>query len=191
MRRAADWKWIGLTLLLLGTECSSQGLPPRDAGGSTESGGIGGTGGLIFENIGGRIGSGGTGTGGNGAGGYICDGVGVIPGNCFGGMTGSGGKGTGGLIFETIGGMTGSAGKDGGTGSDAVVCCPPDAQPSGCTHLGGAAVNGMCDYACDFFNSSHWRIETDAYGCPVWRYDFTGGCSPDAAAPKMCFDGGP
>jgi hypothetical protein len=51
-------------------------------------------------------------------------------------------------------------------------------------------VNGTCGYPCDFFDSSHWRIETDAYGCPVWRYDLTGGCSPDAAAPKMCFDGG-
>ena len=68
-----------------------------------------------------------------------------------GGRTGSGGEmGTGGTTLEIIGGMTGSAGKDGGSDTDAVVCCPPDPQPSGCTHLGGAAVNGTCGYALRF-----------------------------------------
>ncbi len=181
MRRVANWTWIGLALLLFGTKCSSQhSLPPEGAGGSTGvGGGIGGTGtgGVIVEHVGGMTGSAGKGMGGE---------IGIV-----GGTTGSAGKGMGGIIIETIGGMSGSAGKDGGSSSDAVVCCPPDSQLSGCMHLGGAAVNGMCgDYACDFGNSSHWRIETDAYGCPVWRYDFTGGCSPDAAAPKFCFDGG-
>jgi hypothetical protein len=179
MRRAADWKWIGLALLLLGTKCSSQpGLPPPGADGSTGAGGIGGTGtgGVIVDHVGGMTGSAGKGMGGE---------IGIL-----GGTTGSAGKGMGGGVIETIGGMSGSAGKDGGTGSDAVVCCPPDPQPMGCTHLGGASLTGMCGLACDFFNSSRWRIETDAYGCPVWRYDGTGGCSPDAAAPKMCFDGG-
>jgi len=184
MRRAADWTWIGLMLLALGTACSSQSLPPsgdtENIGGQTGTGGMGRGG---SENIAGR-----TGSGGNGVGGYICDGVGVIPGNCFGGMTGGGGRGTGGGIIETIGGMSGTAPKDGGP--DAVVCCPPDPQPMGCTNLGGASFTGMCYTTCDFFGSSRWRIETDAYGCPVWRYDFTGGCSPDAAAPKFCFDGG-
>jgi hypothetical protein len=94
----------------------------------------------------------------------------------------------------------GSAGRDGGpgpdavgpdaVGPDAVVCCPPDPQPTGCTNLGGASLTGQCYTSCDFFGSSRWRIENDAYGCPVWRYDVTGGCSPDSAAPKMCFDGG-
>jgi hypothetical protein len=133
--------------------------------------------------IGGRTGSG----GGMGTGGYICDGLGVIPGNCFGGMTGSGGKGTGGLIFENIGGMKGIGGND--AGSDAVVCCPPDSQPSGCTNLGGVSFTGVCYTTCDFWDSSRWRIETDAFGCPIWRYDF-GACSPDASSPKFCFDAG-
>jgi hypothetical protein len=178
MRKAMSRKWIGLTLLLLGSACSSQHSLPDGAGGS--------------EDIGGKTGSGGTGSGGNGVGGNggvagmgTGGDIGII-----GGSSGSGGQGTGGAPIETIGGMSGSAGKDGGSDTDAVVCCPPDPQPSGCTHLGGAAVNGTCGYPCDFFDSSHWRIETDAYGCPVWRYDLTGGCSPDAAAPKMCFDGG-
>src|SRR3954452_6249340 len=73
MRRAASWTWIGLTLLGLGTRCSSQGsLPAQGQGGS--------------EYLAGRTGGGGMGTGGE---------IGIS-----GGSTGSGGKGMGGTPLE-------------------------------------------------------------------------------------------
>src|SRR6185437_2204739 len=136
-------------------------------GGNENSAGRTGTGGM---------GSGGTGSGGNGAGGYVCDGVGVIPGNCFGGTTGTaghgiggeigviggtgaGGTGTGGIGIETIGGMSGSLPKDGGPA--ALICCPPDPQPStGCMHLGGPPYRGVCELSCDFHCSINWRIDS-------------------------------
>jgi hypothetical protein len=175
MRRAASWTWIGLTLLVLGTGCSSQGsLPPQ---GQVGSGGMGWGG---SENIAGR-----TGSGGNGVGGYICDGVGVIPGNCFGGMTGGAGRGSGGTPLESLGGRTGSAGKDGGSDTDAVVCCPPDPIPTSCMHLGGSPYNGTCYETCDFWCSTNWRTEPDEHGCPMWRYDIITDCSPFDAGTRI------
>jgi hypothetical protein len=158
MRRAASWTWIGLTLLVLGTRCSSQGsLPAQGQGGS--------------EYLAGRTGGGGMGTGGE---------IGIS-----GGSTGSGGKGMGGTPLEIIGGMTGSAGKDGGSDTDAVVCCPPDPIPTSCMHLGGSPSNGTCYETCDFWCSTNWRTEPDAHGCPMWRYDIITDCSPFDAGTRI------
>ena len=163
MHRAASWTWIGLTLLLFGTECSSQGPPPSPGQGGSEY-------------LAGRTGGGGMGIGGE---------MGII-----GGRTGSGGQGTGGTPFEMIGGMSGSAGKDGGSGTDAVVCCPPDpTHNNGCMHLGGASQGGMCWETCDFWCSTNWRIEPDAQGCPEWRYDSNGPCFDAFARPVDAGDG--
>jgi hypothetical protein len=172
MRRAASWTWIGLTLLLLGTGCSSQSsLPPQGQGGG--------------ENLAGRTGTGGMGTGGMGSGGMGWGGSENIA-----GRTGTGGQGTGGVIIETIGGMSGTAGKDGGSDTDAVVCCPPDpTHNNGCMHLGGASYGGMCQETCDFWCSTNWRIEADAQGCPEWRYDSNGPCFDALGVPVDAGDG--
>jgi len=102
--------------------------------------------------------------------------------------TAAGGSGAGGWTWtpDGVGGgnIDGSGGSDGGssidasidTPTDAVFCCPPDPQVSGCMHLGGASINGMCYEVCDFYDSINWRTEMDAQGCPVWRYDI-GVCS--------------
>jgi hypothetical protein len=52
-------------------------------------------------------------------------------------------------------------------------------------HLGGQAYNGACFETCDFWGSSNWRIETDAHGCPYWRYDYGGACTL-----PFCIDAG-
>jgi hypothetical protein len=38
-------------------------------------------------------------------------------------------------------------------------------------HMGGAAIDGGCPEACDFFCSYDWRITKDSSGCDVWTYD--------------------
>lgn len=43
----------------------------------------------------------------------------------------------------------------------------------------------MCYVTCDFWGSSNWRIETDANGCPSWRYDLGRACMP-----PFCIDAG-
>ena len=97
-----------------------------------------------------------------------------------------------------------AVGKDGATdarsdGEAGVVCCPPDPQRAGCMHMGGAAIDGQCPEACDFFCSQNWRIVKDPNGCDEWTYDYVppgpgqgpecqpldGGADADAA-----FDGG-
>jgi hypothetical protein len=50
------------------------------------------------------------------------------------------------------------------------TCCPRDQALSGCMSLGGSSTNG-CGKSCDFFCSTNWRVETNADGCEVWRYD--------------------
>jgi hypothetical protein len=54
-------------------------------------------------------------------------------------------------------------------------------------HLGGASVDGTCSVTCDFFGSSNWRIEKDAQGCSIWRYDTGGACAGDGS--PFCVDG--
>jgi len=63
-----------------------------------------------------------------------------------------------------------AAGCGSGPGPDASGCCPPDPMVSGCTHLGGYSPGG-CPKTCDFFCSTNWRVEKDAHGCSLWRYD--------------------
>jgi hypothetical protein len=50
------------------------------------------------------------------------------------------------------------------------TCCPRSASVSGCMDLGGASQDG-CGTTCEFWCSTNWRVETDALGCEVWRYD--------------------
>lgn len=59
----------------------------------------------------------------------------------------------------------------GATPAPGVTCCPPDPKPSGSMYLGGAARDGKCARTYDFWCSERWRIEKDALGCPVWKYD--------------------
>ena len=113
-------------------------------------------------------GTGGAGAGGGGVGGWLS-----IDGGRSGG-DGTGGMGVGGEVGQ---GGAGVGGQDGGA-TDAEFCCPPDSQPNGCMHLGGQSYLGQCPETCDFWGSSNWRIETDAHGCPHWRYDYGGACTP-------------
>jgi hypothetical protein len=100
---------------------------------------------------------------------------------------GNGVFGLGGMVAVSgTGGLRGTGGGDAGSPPDAEFCCPPDSYPSGCMHLGGQSYGGMCYVACDFWGSSNWRIETDAHGCPYWRYDYGGACMP-----PFCIDAGP
>lgn len=71
------------------------------------------------------------------------------------------------------GGGSGNEVANGETASgagDGAQCCPRDTVQSGCMNLGGPSANG-CFKSCDFFNSTNWRVERDATGCEVWRYD--------------------
>jgi hypothetical protein len=105
---------------------------------------------------------------------------------------GNGALGLGGMAVSGTGGLRGTGGGDTGSPPDAEFCCPPDPQPNGCMHLGGQSYLGQCFETCDFWGASNWRIETDAHGCPYWRYDYAGPCTPpfciDASA--RLIDGG-
>lgn len=49
-------------------------------------------------------------------------------------------------------------------------------------NLGGAGPS--CAESCDFFCSTNWRVEKDAKGCEVWRYDVR---APAAGENPACF----
>jgi hypothetical protein len=67
----------------------------------------------------------------------------------------------------------------------AVTCCPPDETTAGCMHLGGTnRGDNSCNTSCDFFCSTHWRLETNEDGCAEWRYDLR---SPTADENASCF----
>ena len=38
-------------------------------------------------------------------------------------------------------------------------------------YLGGGTEGAPCTRTSDFWCSTNWRIENDAFGCPTWRYD--------------------
>jgi len=38
-------------------------------------------------------------------------------------------------------------------------------------YLGGASLGGPCTITHDFWCSTNWRLEPDAYGCSEWKYD--------------------
>ncbi len=66
-------------------------------------------------------------------------------------------------------------------------CCPRSPQTSGCMDLGGVRPDVGCLQTCDFWCSTNWRVEKDAYGCEVWRYDVVypdggGSCFADAGS---------
>jgi hypothetical protein len=109
------------------------------------------------------------------------------------GTGGGGALGLGGMAESGTGGLRGTGGGDTGSPPDAEFCCPPDSFPTSCMHLGGQSYKGMCDEVCDFWGSSNWRVETDAHGCPAWRYDYGGGpCAsqyPGVPA-RFCIDAG-
>ncbi len=78
-------------------------------------------------------------------------------------------------------GCSGTA-TDGQTSSS--ECCPPDTKMSGSMYLGGKAHDdGTCHQTYDFWCSTNWRIEKDAAGCQVWRYDIR---SPSAGETFQC-----
>ncbi len=69
-----------------------------------------------------------------------------------------------------------------GSGQDGAICCPRDAEPSGCMNLGGAEGDGGCVETCDFWCSTSWRVETVA-GCEQWVYDTR---SPEPGENELC-----
>jgi hypothetical protein len=140
---------------------------------------------------GGDAAAGGAGGGGKGAGGSAGDGTGGIGPQGDGGRGVGGAGGSGGIGPQGDGGGPGGAtGFGGGGGGSSGFCCPPDAVPSGCMHIGGYSA-AACPVTCDFWCSTNWRIVNDAHGCPMWRYDTR---APAPGENSVCFplpDAGP